>query len=136
MPIQEAYRREALSKVEHLRDQLKPLLEEIIANLDEDDLEMGVSEDVSIDQELWKSALEDNNYMEVVFTEIMEHHDGAYLKATFRNSVEGAYADRYVSIRSSGRVEITYAFFLTIDKISARIEKRPDGRFTVFFKTV
>ncbi len=135
MPIQEAYKKEALSKVEYLRDKLKAILEEVIASLDSDDIEMGVSETISVDEDLWKTSVEDNNYMEVVFTEIMEHHDGAYLKATFRNSVENAYADRYVSIRSSGRVEITYAFFVMISNIVARVEKKPDGRFTVFIKT-
>ncbi len=136
MPIQENYRKEAFSKVEKLRDDIKILVEKIIPQLDIEDIEMGVSEEITMDENLWKWAVEDNNYMEIVFTEIMEHHDGAYLKATFRNTLENAYADRYVSIRSSGRVEITYAFFMNMDDISVRVERRPDGRFLAFFKAL
>ncbi len=136
MPIQEAHRRQALQRVTALRDSLIKSLSEVVEDMDAEDLQMGVSEELSLDEELWRSAVEENNYMEVVYTEIMEHHDGAYLKATFRNSVEGAHADRYVSIRSSGRVEIAHAFFVDVDGVRVRVERKPDGSFTGFFKAV
>ncbi len=136
MPIQEEYRRQALQRVEFLRDALVEPLSGIIRERDEEDLQMGTSEELSLDEDLWRSAVEENNYMEVVYTEIMEHHDGAYLKTTFRNSVERAYADRYVSIRSSGRVEVNHAFFVEVEGVRVRIERRPGGSFTGFFKAL
>ncbi|MDW8294246.1 MAG: hypothetical protein RMK21_02700, partial [Aquificaceae bacterium] len=73
-------------------------------------------------------------YMEVVYTEIMEHHDGAYLKATFRNAAEDFSAERYVSVRSSGRVEIGYAFFLSVGNVRVRVERVGKGVFGLFLK--
>ena len=72
--------------------------------------------------------------MEVVFTEIMEHHDGAYLKTAFRNSLEVCYAERYVSIRSSGRGEIGHALFLRRDGVSIWVERVGEGLFSRFAK--
>ena len=134
MPIQEEYRQRALEKVNTLKEAIKDFLKDIVESVDAEDLEMGISERVEIREDLWRDAVEENNYMEVVYTEIMEHHDGAYLKVTFRNSVEDAHADRYVSVRSSGRVEITHAFFVKLNSVGVRIEKKPDGSFLAFFK--
>lgn len=104
--------------------------------MDEEDLEFGVKLELKSPEleEAWKKAVEENNYMEVVFTEIMEHHDGAYLKTTFRNSLEECHAERYVSISSSGRVEIGYALFLRLDGVSVRVERVGEGLFSLFAK--
>ncbi len=136
MPIQESYRQEALQKVYQLGRALGEKLRELLQEVDEEDLEFGVKLELEAPEleDLWKSAVEENNYMEVVFTEIMEHHDGAYLKATFRNSIDSIWAERYVSVRSSGRVEITYAFFLVFDGVKARVEKLREGLYSLFIK--
>jgi hypothetical protein len=60
--------------------------------------------------------------------------DGAYLKATFRNSTQNDTAERYVSVRSSGRVELSYAFFVERDGLVDRVEREPDGGFKIFLK--
>jgi hypothetical protein len=136
MPIQESYRQEALQKVYQLGRALGEKLRELLQEVDEEDLEFGVKLELEAPEleDLWKSAVEENNYMEVVFTEIMEHHDGAYLKATFRNSTEDAYAERYISVWSSGRVEMSYALFLSLNSVSARVERVKGDTFRFFFK--
>lgn len=136
MPIQEAYKEGALSKVRTLGGALKPKVEELLRSVDSEDIEFGVKLELKAEelQELWKDCVEENNYMEVVYTEIMEHHDGAYLKATFRNSTENYYAERYVSIRSSGRVERAHAFYVLLGDIKVRIEKVEEGVFSLFVK--
>ena len=136
MPIQESYRQEALSKLKDLCQSLSPKVKGLLEEVDEEDLEFGVKLELKSPEleEAWKKAVEENNYMEVVFTEIMEHHDGAYLKTTFRNSLEECHAERYVSISSSGRVEIGYALFLRLDGVSVRVERVGEGLFSLFAK--
>lgn len=136
MPIEESYKRASLEKLQKVEEYIKNALQEILSQMDEEDLEYGVSQEATLSGlgELWEEAVEKNNYMEVVFTEIMEHHDGAYLKATFRNSTEDAYAERYISVWSSGRVEMSYALFLSLNSVSARVERIKGDTFRFFFK--
>jgi hypothetical protein len=136
MPIEESYREQALEKVQKLGKVLEEELQELLKEVEEEDLDFGVSASLSggLLSSLWKECVEDNNYMEVSFVEVMEHHDGAYLKATFRNSTQNYTAERYVSVRSSGRVEISYAFFVERDGVVGRVEREPDGGFKVFLK--
>lgn len=138
MPIQESYREEAFSKLKRLCSLIEPHVEAFIQDSDPEDLEMGLRFELKMHdiEDLWKEAVEENNYMEVVYTEIMEHHDGAYLKATFRNSLENCYGERYVSIRSSGRVEISHAFFMDLRGIRIRVEKKGKGNFELFAKAL
>lgn len=136
MPIQESYKRVALERVERLGKVFEHALSSAFDDVEPEDFEFGVSLELNSAEaeNLWKECVEENNYMEVVFTEIMEHHDGAYLKATFRNSAGNYFSDRYVSIRSSGRVEITYAFFVLMDGLRVRIERLGEGRFKAYAK--
>ncbi|MDT7910595.1 MAG: hypothetical protein RQ827_00485 [Thermocrinis sp.] len=136
MPIEESYREQALEKVQRLGKVLEEELQNLLKEVEEEDLDFGVSASLSggLLSSLWKECVEDNNYMEVSFVEVMEHHDGAYLKATFRNSTQNYTAERYVSVRSSGRVEISYAFFVERDGVVGRVEREPDGGFKVFLK--
>ncbi|WP_448587249.1 hypothetical protein [Thermocrinis sp.] len=138
MPIEEAYRDLALSKLERFGKIVEEKLKAQVSELDQEDLEFGLSlslQDENLSQ-LWQECIEDNHYMEVSFMEVMEHHDGAYLKATFKNSRGPYTAERYVSIRSSGRVETSHAFFLIMDNLTFRVEKEPSGNFKVFVKSV
>ncbi len=137
MPIEESYREQALEKVQRLGKILEQKLGELLKEVEEEDLEFGVNLNFSegLLSSLWKECVEDNNYMEVSFVEVMEHHDGAYLKATFRNSTRNYSAERYVSVRSSGRVEITYAFFVEKDGVVGRVEKEQEGAFRAFLRT-
>ncbi|MCS6998063.1 MAG: hypothetical protein N2648_04145 [Aquificaceae bacterium] len=82
MPIEETYRATALSKVREFGELLKPRVEELLEDTDEEDLEFGLKMELRAEElsDLWKECVEENNYMEVVYTEIMEHHDGAYLR--------------------------------------------------------
>ena len=136
MPIEESYRGQALEKVQRLGKFFEEELEELLEELEEEDLDFGVSVSLSSSllSSLWKECVEDNNYMEVSFVEVMEHHDGAYLKATFRNSTQNYTAERYVSVRSSGRVEIFYVFFVERDGVVGRVEREPEGSFKIFLK--
>jgi hypothetical protein len=136
MPIEESYRGQALEKVQKLGKFLEEELQKLLKEVEEEDLDFGVSVSLSgsLLSSLWKECVEDNNYMEVSFVEVMEHHDGAYLKATFRNSTQNYTAERYVSVRSSGRVEISYAFFVESDGVVGRVEREPEGSFKVFLK--
>jgi hypothetical protein len=136
MPIEESYRGQALEKVQRLGKFLEEELQKLLKEVEEEDIDFGVSVSLSgsLPSSLWKECVEENNYMEVSFVEVMEHHDGAYLKATFRNSTQNYTAERYVSVRSSGRVEISYAFFVERDGVVGRVEKEPDGGFKVFLK--
>ncbi|MFN3947185.1 MAG: hypothetical protein ACK4LA_03765 [Aquificaceae bacterium] len=136
MPIQEAYREEALLKLKNLCQALNEKVEELLKEVDEEDLEFGIKLDMrAMDlEELWRSAIEENNYMEITFTEIMEHHDGAYLKAVFRNQVGYCHGERYVSVRSSGRVEIGHALIMEREAIKIRVEKASEGVFKLFIK--
>jgi hypothetical protein len=136
MPIEESYREQALEKVRRLGKVLEEELQNLLKEVEEEDLDFGVSASLSdgLLSSLWKECVEENNYMEVSFVEVMEHHDGAYLKATFRNSTQNYTAERYVSVRSSGRVEISYAFFVERDGVVGRVKREPDGGFKVFLK--
>jgi len=136
MPIEESYRGQALEKVQRLGKFLEEELQNLLKGVEEEDLDFGVSVSLSggLLSSLWKECVEDNNYMEVSFVEVMEHHDGAYLKATFRNSTQNYTAERYVSVRSSGRVEIFYVFFVEMDGVVGRVEMKPEGGFKIFLK--
>ena len=136
MPIEESYRGQALEKVQKLGKFLEEELQNLLKEVEEEDLDFGVSVSLSgsLLSSLWKECVEENNYVEVSFVEVMEHHDGVYLKAIFRNSTQNYTAERYVSVRSSGRVEISYAFFVERDGVVGRVEKEPDGGFKVFLK--
>jgi hypothetical protein len=136
MPIQESYKRESLSRVERLGKVFEEILKLAIEEVDPEDLEFGINLDITSQEaeELWRDCVEENNYMEVVYTEIMEHHDGAYLKATFRNATDNFWEERYVSVRSSGRVELGHAFFLLFEGKSARIERVGEARYRAFVK--
>ena len=136
MPIEESYREQALEKVQRLGKVLEEELQNLLKEVEEEDLDFGLSASLpgGLLSSLWKECVEDNNYMEVSFVEVMEHHDGAYLKATFRNSTQNYTAERYVSVRSSGRVGISYAFFVERDRVVGRVERERDGSFKVFLK--
>jgi len=136
MPIEESYREQALEKVRRLGKILEEELQNLLKEVEEEDLDFGLSASLpgGLLSSLWKECVEDNNYMEVSFVEVMEHHDGAYLKATFRNSTQNYTAERYVSVRSSGRVGISYAFFVERDRVVGRVERERDGGFKVFLK--
>jgi hypothetical protein len=136
MPIEESYRGQALEKVQRLGKFLEEELQNLLKEVEEEDLDFGVSVSLSgsLLSSLWKECVEENNYVEVSFVEVMEHHDGAYLKAIFRNSTQNYTAERYVSVRSSGRVEIFYVFFVERDGVVGRVEMEPDGGFKVFLK--
>ncbi len=137
MPIEESYKNLALSKLEEFGGLVKEKIKNSLSELDPEDLEFGLSFSVQDEKllSLWQDCIENNNYMEVSFVEVMEHHDGAYLKATFKNSKSPYTAERYVSIRSSGRVETSHAFFLETEGIFLRVEKEPDGSFKVFVRS-
>ena len=137
MPIEESYRNLALDKLEEFSKKAQEKLRETLSELDEEDLEFGLNFDLQGEEllDLWKNSIEENNYMEVSLVEIMEHHDGTYLKATFKNSKDSFTAERYVSIRSSGRVEISHAFFFEMEGLLVRMENKPDGSFRVFVKS-
>lgn len=136
MPIQESYRQEALSKLESLCQAIRPKVEELLKDIDPEDLDFGIKLELKAPEieEVWNKAVEENNYMEIVFTEIMEHHDGAYLKTTFRNTIDSCSAERYVSIRSSGRAELSHALFLDIEPLKIRVEKLGGGLFSLYAK--
>jgi hypothetical protein len=114
-----------------LEEELQNLLKEV----EEEDLDFGVSVSLSgsLLSSLRKYCVEDKNEIEDYFVEVMDHHEGAYLKATFRNSTQNYTAERYVSVRSSGKVEISYAFFVEMDGVVGRVEREPEGNFRVFF---
>ncbi|WP_029552340.1 hypothetical protein [Thermocrinis jamiesonii] len=136
MPIEDSYRNLALGKLEDFGKLAEEKLKDKLSQLDQEDLEFGLSLSLQDGElfKLWQDCIENNNYMEVSFMEVMEHHDGAYLKATFKNSKGPYTAERYISIRSSGRIEISHAFFLETKETIVRMEKEPDGSFKVFVK--
>ncbi len=138
MPIQENYREEALSKLGTLCSTLEGSIHSLLEEADPEDLEFGLKLELEVPEleSLWQEAIEENNYMQVVFTEVMEHHDGAYLKATFRNELGRCYADRYISVWSSGRVELSYALFMEIGNIRVRVERKGQGIFGIFAQSV
>ena len=82
MPIDEAYKTKDLKKLLDFKAYIEPIIKEEIENIDEDDLEFGYSFEKELDKNLWDEAVEQNNYYDVK-TEILEHHDGVYLKSTF-----------------------------------------------------
>lgn len=136
MPVDEVYRKAILEKLTKIEELVKEKVWRFVREIDEEDLEYGVSEEITLEGlgELWEEGVEKNNYLEIVSTEIMEHHDGAYLKAIFRNSLKSAYADRYISIWSSGKVDTSHAMLLKIDDLSLRIERVKGDTFKLFLK--
>ncbi|MCX8060569.1 MAG: hypothetical protein N3C13_05165 [Aquificaceae bacterium] len=136
MPVQEAYREMALSKLRELGEAIRPKVRELLEKVDPEDLEFGLKLQVKWQEleEAWREKVEENNYMEVVHTEIMEHHDGAYLKATFRNSYGDYQQERYVSVRSSGRVEVSHALFVYLEGLRVRVESLGGGAFELYVK--
>ncbi|MCS7307840.1 MAG: hypothetical protein NZ526_04735 [Aquificaceae bacterium] len=137
MPIKEEYKEEALLKLKRVGDAIRPRIEELIKTVDPEDIEFGTRVELKAEEleALWKECVEENNYMSVVFTEVMEHHDGAYLKVIFKNSTEDYEEDRYVNVRSSGRVEISHALFVTVENVRARVERVGEGAFVLFLKS-
>ncbi|GAB6077756.1 hypothetical protein [Hydrogenobaculum acidophilum] len=133
MPIDETYRNMDLSKLLEFRNYVEPIIKKEIENADEDDLEFGYSFEKSLDDKLWESAVEQNNYYDVK-TEVLEHHDGVYLKSTFINTIENISSERYVNIRSNAKIEISYRCFVDIDDVKAIIEKSKD-KFKITLKS-
>ncbi len=133
MPIDEAYKKKDLEKLLNLKANLEPTIEDILQDIDEDDLEFGYKEDIDLDQNIWKEAVEDNNYYDIK-TETLEHHDGIYLKATFINEIDNIKAERYVNIRSNARIEISYRCFITKDNVLGILEKIKD-KFSLTLKS-
>ncbi|MGC8676940.1 MAG: hypothetical protein ACP5UF_01780 [Hydrogenobaculum sp.] len=125
MPIDENYKSKDLQKLLDFKAYVEPIVKEEIENADEDDLEFGYSFEKDLNEELYVNAVEQNNYYDVK-TEVLEHHDGVYLKSTFVNSIENITAERYVNIRSNAKIEISYRCFIDIDNIKAIIEKSKD----------
>ncbi|MGC8588133.1 MAG: hypothetical protein ACP5LI_03815 [Hydrogenobaculum sp.] len=125
MPIDESYKSKDLQKLLDFKAYVEPIVKEEIENADEDDLEFGYSFEKDLNEELYVNAIEQNNYYDVK-TEVLEHHDGVYLKSTFVNSIENITAERYVNIRSNAKIEISYRCFIDIDNIKAIIEKSKD----------
>jgi hypothetical protein len=130
MPIDEAYKTKDLKKLLDLKAYIEPIIKEEIENIDEDDLEFGYSFEKELDKNLWDEAVEQNNYYDVK-TEILEHHDGVYLKSTFVNSIENITAERYVNIRSNAKIEISCRCFIDVDNIKAIIEKKDKFKITL-----
>ncbi len=133
MPIDEAYKNMDLSKLLEFRNYVEPIIKKEIENADEDDLEFGYSFEEPLDEKLWESAIEQNNYYDVK-TEVLEHHDGVYLKSTFINAIENISSERYVNIRSNAKIEISYRCFIDVDGIKAIIEKSKD-KFKITLKS-
>ncbi|SNZ17015.1 hypothetical protein [Hydrogenobacter hydrogenophilus] len=136
MPIDERFRTSALEKLRKVEEFIKQKEAELLEDTDQEDLEYGINMELSLKGlgELWEEAIEKNHYMEVVFTEVMEHHDGAYLKVSFRNSLGDTYAERYVSIWSSGKVDISHTFFMKLGDIRLRVERVKEDTFRLFMK--
>ncbi len=132
MPIDERVKQEDLAKLQELKVYISSILENIIKDIDEDDLEFGYVAFSDIDKNLWNNAIEQNNYYEVK-TDVLEHHDGVYVKCAFVNGIDDIKAEKHVNIRSNGKVETSHRCFVNIDKILAIIE-RQDSRFKITFK--
>ena len=126
MPIDESYKKKDLEKLLEFRNYVEPVIKEELESADEDDLEFGYSFEKALDEKLWDSAVEQNNYYDVK-TEILEHHDGVYLKSTFINTVENIRSERYVNIRSNAKIEISYRCFIDIDSVKAIIERSKES---------
>ncbi|MCS7083451.1 MAG: hypothetical protein NZL90_00515 [Aquificaceae bacterium] len=137
MPIQEEFLKEVSSKLKKLAESFIPYLTQELKKVDEEDIEMGFGITLRLEDLLrpWQEAIEDANYFSILQTEVFEHHDGIYLKATFANSCEEYIAKRHISIRSNGRVEISHELFININRVSARIERK-DNLFSVFFRSL
>jgi hypothetical protein len=133
MPIDESYKSKDLQKLLDFKTYVEPIIKKEIEKADEDDLEFGYSFEKELDEELYLNAVEQNNYYDVK-TEVLEHHDGVYLKSTFVNSIENITAERYVNIRSNAKIEISYRCFIDVDNIKAIIEKAKD-KFKITLKS-
>lgn len=133
MPIDESYKMKDLQKLLDFKAYMEPIIREEIESADEDDLEFGYSFEKELDEELYVNAVEQNNYYDVKI-EVLEHHDGVYLKSTFVNSIENITAERYVNIRSNAKIEISYRCFIDVDNIKAIIEKAKD-KFKITLKS-
>lgn len=134
--IDESFKKLALEKLRKVEEFIKQKRGEILEDTDQEDLEYGLSRELVLNGlgKLWEEAVEKNNYMEVVFTEVMEHHDGAYLKVSFRNSLDDTYAERYVSIWSSGKIDISHALFVRLEGVYMRIDRVKGDIFKLFMK--
>jgi len=132
MPIDERLKEEAYDKVRTLGKEIEKILKERIEQEEDEDIEVGISfsvEDKYI-MDMWKRAVIENVYMDIGDVEIMEHHDGVYLKTKFVNHVENFRAERNVSIWSNGRVEKVHGFHIDTDKLTGRVEEH-DGKLKV-----
>ncbi len=129
MPIDERLKEEAYNKVRELGKELEKIIRMKIEQEEKEDLEFGVGFEIEGEDiiKLWKKAVTENLYMDIGDVEIMEHHDGVYLKTKFINHVENFRAERNISIWSNGRVEKVHGFHIDTDNITGRIEES-DGK--------
>ncbi len=129
MPIDERLKEEAYNKIRELGKELEKIIREKIEQEEEENLELGIGFDIEGEDiiRLWKEAVTENVYMDIGNVEIMEHHDGVYLKTKFINHVENFRAERNISIWSNGRVEKVHGFHIDTDNITGRIEEL-DGK--------
>ncbi len=132
MPIDERLKEEAYNKVRELGRELEKIIKIKIEGEEKEDLEFGVGFDIKEENiiKLWKKAVIENVYMDIGDVEIMEHHDGVYLKTKFINHVGNFRAERNISIWSNGRVEKVHGFYIDTDNITGRIEES-EGKLRV-----
>lgn len=118
-------KKEDLSVLEALNNKLREILDKEIGDIEEDDLEFGISKNVPLDKnikELWEKGIEKNNYYEVSLIETLEHHDGVYVKITFKNEAHGIKAHRYASVRASGKTELSHRAFIEMENLEIILE--------------
>ncbi len=126
MSIDERYRSEAFKKVRDLGESLEEIISKRVEIEHREDLELGVSFEVRDRDvlDLWYKAVRKNCYMDINNIEILEHHDGVYLKVMFINAVGNYRAERHVSIWSNGKVDFVYGFLIEYENFSCRIDEK------------
>ncbi len=132
MPIDEKLKEKAYNKVRKLGKELEEIIKARIEQEEKEDLEFGIIFDIENEKviNLWREAVTENVYMDIGDVEIMEHHDGVYLKTKFINHVENFRAERNISIWSNGRIEKVHSFHIDTDNIRGRVEES-DGKLRV-----
>ncbi len=132
MPIDEKLKEETYNKVRKLGKELEEIIKARIEQEEKEDLEFGIIFDIENEKviNLWREAVTENVYMDIGDVEIMEHHDGVYLKTKFINHVENFRAERNISIWSNGRIEKVHSFYIDTDNIRGRVEES-DGKLRV-----
>ncbi len=125
MPIDEKLKEEVYNKVREFGRELDRIIKARIKQEEKEDLEFGIIFEIEDENiiNLWREAVTENAYMDIGDVEIMEHHDGVYLKTKFINHVKNFRAERNISIWSNGRVEKVHNFYIDTDNIRGRVEE-------------